>query len=228
MGDQTSSCDYIEGDFIINSGLLVQPLMGLEKVLFNITKNIPKKPINRVDIYNAIEAYIEMDVLVKFWAEERCADRPNFMGRYSFSLKLLDPLSLKLLNPTGREIVSCVASGGISQSDIKITCLENDSSYESLYPMENFRNSLLDISYLIHRRVRGIFKDPDMRIDNKALISYDLDIKASIYLTQKPDVPRIEVYNSTPVFGTFRYDNKRSKIIIVYEPIIPGYWFLIL
>ncbi len=171
-----------------------------------------------------------MLVSAHVWPEERNADRPKFKGRYLLSIDLLDPIFLQLLDPTSRKVVSYASSGGISQSDIKITCLDlkNDSSYEILYPMENMRNSLLDMLYLVHKRGKKVFKDPDISkiIDDKTIIIYELYIKARMYLTQKPDEPHIEVSNRTPIFGTFWYDNGRSKITTKYELVIPGYLFI--
>jgi hypothetical protein len=191
-------------------------------VLFNIAKR-------RVDISDIMGAYIDMLVSAQVWPEERNADRPKFWGEYLLSLDLLDPIFLQVLDPTSRKVVSCKSSGGISQSDItKITCLDlkSDSSYEILYPTENMRNSLLDMLYLIHKRVRGVYKDPDMPIDDKTITLYELYIKAKIYLTQKPGEPRIEISNREPIFGIFWYDNGRSKIFVKYEFVIPGYLFV--
>lgn len=233
MDNQTSSHDHKEGEFIINSGLLLRPLKSLEEVLYNIIFdealfNIAKR---RVDISDIMGAYIDMLALVRVQPEERNADRPKFRGEYLLSLDFLDPLFPQVLDPTSRKVVSCKSSGGISQSDIiKITCLDlkNDSSYEILYPMENMRNSLLDMLYLIHRRGMEIFKDPDIskKIDDKTPILYGLYIKAKMYLTQKPNEPDIKIYNRTPIFGIFEYNKGRSEITIKYELIIPGYLFV--
>jgi len=232
MDNQTSSYNHKEEEFIINSELLQQPLRSLEEVLYNITFdevlfNIAKR---RVDISDIMGAYIDMLVLAQVWPEERNADRPKFRGRYILSLDLLDPIFLQqLLDPTSRKVVSCKSSGGISQSDItKITCLDlkYDSSYEILYPTENIRNSLLDMLYLIHRRVRGVYKDPKMPIDDKTITIYWLYIRARMYLTQKPGEPRIEISNREPISGFFWYNNGRSKIFVKYEFVIPGYLFV--
>jgi hypothetical protein len=232
MGDQPSSYDHKEGEFIINSKLLQQPLRGLEEVLYNITFDevLFNAAKNGVDIRDIMGAYIEMLVSAQVWPEERNADRPKFKVRYALSLNLLDPIFLQILDPKSRKVVSCGALGWISQPDIKITCLDlkNNSSYEILYPMENMRSSLLNMLYLIHRRGREVFKDPDISniIDDKTIIIYELHIKARMYLTQKPNKLDIEVSNRTPIFGTFWYDNGRSKITTKYELVIPGYLFI--
>ncbi len=54
MSDQTSSYDHKEGEFIINSKLLQQPLGSLEEVLYNITFDnvVFNAAKNRVDIHD--------------------------------------------------------------------------------------------------------------------------------------------------------------------------------
>lgn len=226
-------------EFMINSELLQKPLGGLEKALFDMAKETINKVVDTDNAKNVdiVRTYIDMTVLAHLQPEDYLADRPKFRGEYLFKLKLLDSAD--------REVVSCAVSEGLSKLDIKITCcLENDYSskirvsclenadlpkIQVLHPAENIRNSLLDMLSLIHGKGKEIFiYFPDILTDNDRIMFYEVNIRARINTAKKPDKLDIEVYNDTPVFGKFVYDNGRSEIIITYDLGVTGYLFLFL
>jgi len=211
----------MEGDFTINSELLQQPLSDLEKALFDMTEKVSSTITNKgkVNTYKVTEAYIEMDIFADVWPEDRQKDKPKFGGGYTLSLNFLEDY-------TDRKVISCVSGAPLSRPDIEIPCLINDSlsQIQVRYPMENIRNSLLDILYSIHsRKGREVLNHPDVHLEDTDLIWYWLPIKATIYLTQQPGKPDIEILDAIPI-GFFTYDNGRSRINMQYEVIIPNHF----
>ena len=204
MDSQTPSYNPKNRNLKINSEVL-QPLEGLDEILYNMVGEIIKKG----EIHNASGAFI-----------------------YTRMVELGHPKSyihyarISVLDDKNRTVASCESIESIS-SPGKITCrnLEKDKPFEiSNDYLSKIRDALRNISNVIY------WGDPTRKNlaeelglsthERKSLTpSHSSEIYANINLTKRLGKPTIEIYENPHCLdsGMIRYNKEGSKIDVHYR-----------